>query len=226
MHAQLSQRYRVLLVDDHPIVRQGVASLLRQEEDMEICAEAESGPEALEALRTHNPSVIIVDISLRGSDGLELTKAIRGLCKIPILIMSMHDEAIYAERALRAGANGYIMKQEVAHQIVDALRCVIAGDTYVSASVRQSLLREFVRKGRTAASGSIDSLSDRELEVLRLIGEGQGTGQIAEVLNLSPRTIETYRAHIKDKMCISGSSELLRFAIQWVAAESVGHNIL
>jgi DNA-binding NarL/FixJ family response regulator len=207
----------ILLVDDHPIVRQGIRSLLAQAPDLEICAEAESAAEALSRIDKSHPDVAIVDISLVGTDGLELTKAIRARDKnLPILIMSMHDESLYAERALRAGANGYIMKQEVSDKIVGAIRRVLNGDIYVSDEIRQRILLG-IRSGHVdAAAAPVDRLSDRELEVFRLIGQGSGTRQIAEQLHLSVKTIETYRAHIKEKLNLDSATELVRFAVQWV----------
>ena len=212
----------VLLVDDHPIVRQGIGSLLAQVPDLRICAEAESAAEALSRIDEATPDVAIVDISLVGTDGLELTKAIRARDKdLPILIMSMHDESLYAERALRAGANGYIMKQEVSEKIVEALRRVLAGDIYVSDDVRQRILLGIRTGNADAKSAPVDRLSDRELEVFRLIGQGSGTRQIAEQLHLSVKTIETYRAHIKEKLNLDSATELVRFAVQWVEQGAV-----
>ena len=167
-------------------------------------------------LQETQPDVAIVDISLRGTDGLELTKAIREMeDAMPILIMSMHDEVLYAERALRAGANGYIMKDQVADNIVEAIRRVLRVDIYVSEGVRQRILRG-VRGIKDKNKPSVDRLSDRELEVFRLLGEGLGTRQIAEQLNLSIKTIESYRAHMKEKLNLSSGTELVRYAVQWV----------
>ena len=206
---------RLVVVDDHPIVRKGIQSLLAEEADLEICGEAESASEALGVIRKTHPHAIIVDISLKGTDGIELTKFVRAeFAKLPILIMSMHDETLYAERALRGGANGYIMKQEIADNVVNALRTVLKGEIYVSDGIRQTLLGRISGKIDASEASPLERLSDRELEVFRLIGQGHGTRQIAENLHLSVKTIETYRAHIKEKMNIDNATELVRQAVQ------------
>lgn len=207
---------RILIVDDHPIVRQGVRHVIEQEPDLRICAEAESATEALQALQQHQPDLAIVDISLKGTDGLELTKWIRAQNdQVPVLIMSMHDESLYAERVLRAGAYGYVMKAEVADRIVDAIRKVLKGEIYLSEKVGQNILHEV--SGRTTAmdESPIRQLSDRELEVFRLIGQGHGTRDIASLLHLSIKTIETYRSHIKEKLGLTSATQLVRYAAQW-----------
>jgi DNA-binding NarL/FixJ family response regulator len=207
----------VLVVDDHPIVRQGILSILEQEPDLTVCAEAESTGEALKAIKARKPDIAVIDISLKGADGLELTKAIRTQYPgLPVLIMSMHDESLYAERVLRAGANGYIMKQEVSDKIVDAIRQVLNNQVYVSEEVRQRILLGMRGHPADTASAPVQRLSDRELEVFRLIGRGYGTRQVAQQLFLSIKTIETYRAHIKDKLGLDNATELVRFAVQWV----------
>ena len=209
------QKVNVLIVDDHPIVRQGIKGLLEQEKDVVVCGEADSAGEALTFISSQRPSIIVLDISLNGSDGLELTKAIRARdAKLPILIMSMHDESLYAERALRAGANGYIMKKEVAGNLIQAVRRVLSGDIYVSENARQRILHN-VTGGAAAAESPVNRLSDRELEVFRLIGQGKGTQQIATELHLSVKTIETYRAHIKEKLDLKTATELVRYAVQF-----------
>lgn len=216
MSSQKLPSKNILIVDDHPIVRQGIKSLLASEPDLVVCGEAESSGDAFKQMRKLKPDVAIIDISLKGTDGLELTKALREMEEsMPILIMSMHDEVLYAERALRAGANGYIMKDQVADNIVEAVRRVLKGDIYVSEGVRQRILRG-VRGIKDKNKPSVDRLSDRELEVFRLLGEGLGTRQIAEQLKLSIKTIETYRAHIKEKLNLSSGTELVRYAVQWV----------
>ncbi len=215
-------KHRVLIVDDHPIVRQGLRSLVDQEDDLSVCGEAGSAGEALKALSTLKPDLLLVDISLKGPDGLELTKSVRALQPdIPILIVSMHDESLYAERVLRAGANGYIMKEEVAQNVVTAVRKVLGGDIYISDRMRQKILRGVAGQRSQSAVSSIDRLSDRELEVFRSIGQGRGTRQIAEDLHLSVKTIETYRAHIKEKLGLSNATELVRQAVQWVEHQSI-----
>ena len=209
--------YQILIVDDHPIVRKGIRALLEQEADFEVSGEAAGRSELLSTLRLDIPDLILLDISLQSSDGIEVTKAIRAeFGGVPILVVSMHDENLYAERSLRAGANGYIMKQEMAENVVKAIRQVLAGKIYVSDNVRQKVLRDLTHPNSDIHSTPIERLSDRELEVFRLIGEGKGTRQISEMMNLSIKTIETYRAHIKDKLAIKSASELARCAVSWV----------
>ncbi|MCS6770675.1 MAG: response regulator transcription factor [Kiritimatiellae bacterium] len=209
---------RILIVDDHPIVRQGIRALLEQQPDLVVCAEAESAGEALQALLKHKPDLVIVDISLKGHDGIELTKWVRAQDKrLPVLVLSMHDENLYAERALRAGAQGYLMKVEVGEKIVEAVRKVLAGEIYLNEKLGQSLLHEMTVRGAVSPEESpIRLLSDRELEVFRLIGQGHSTREIAQMLHLSVKTIETYRAHIKEKLGLSTAAQLVRSAIRWV----------
>ncbi len=215
-------KHRVLIVDDHPIVRQGLRSLIDQEQDLHVCGEAGSAGEALKSLSAAKPDLLLVDISLKGPDGLELTKSIRALePELPILIVSMHDETLYAERVLRAGANGYIMKEEVAQNVVHAVRKVLSGDIYMSDRMRQKILRGVAGQRSNTTSSAIERLSDRELEVFRLIGQGHGTRKIAEELHLSVKTIETYRAHIKEKLGLNNATELVRQAVQWVEQQSL-----
>lgn len=215
-HIQDGKKH-ILIVDDHPLVRKGIRSLLEQEPDFTVAGEAGSRGEVLDILRKQLPHMILLDISLQGSDGIEVTKAIRSeFDHVPILIVSMHDESLYAERALRAGANGYIMKQEVAENVIKAIRQVLDGKIYVSDSMRQKVLRDLTQPNADMKSTPMERLSDRELEVFRLIGEGRGTREIAESLHLSIKTIETYRAHIKEKLSIRSAAELARAAVNWV----------
>lgn len=210
-------RKSILIVDDHPLVRKGIRSLLEHEADFEVAGEASNRGEVLDILRRKLPHLILLDISLQGSDGIEVTKAIRSeFDHVPVLIVSMHDETLYAERALRAGANGYIMKHEMAENVIKAMRQVLDGKIYVSDNMRQKVLRDLTQPNAEAASTPMERLSDRELEVFRLIGEGRGTREIAESLHLSIKTIETYRAHIKDKLSIRSAAELARAAVNWV----------
>ncbi len=207
---------RILIVDDHPVVRQGIRHLLEQEPDLRIGAEAESAGEALQALKKQRPDMAIVDISLKGTDGIELTKWIRAQDPdLPVLVLSMHDENLYAERALRAGAHGYLMKAEVGDKIVSAVRKVLGGEIYLSDRVGQTIINEVTGRGAPLDDSPIRQLSDRELEVFRLIGEGLSTREIAGRLHLSVKTIETYRAHIKEKLGIANATQLVRVAAQW-----------
>lgn len=213
----------ILVVDDHPILRQGLTQLINQEVDLRVCGEADEEHTAIEAIAALKPDMVIVDIALKDTSGIELIKKIRvGNERLPILVLSMHDESLYTERALRAGANGYIMKQEAPDQIVKAIRRVLAGEIYVSEQIGSRLLRKIVHGRPTAIDSPIDNLSDRELEVFRLIGRGYRTRQIAEMLRLSVKTVESYREHIKHKMGFRDATELLQHAIQWVQGEKSG----
>jgi DNA-binding NarL/FixJ family response regulator len=214
-------RHRVLVVDDHPIVRQGITLMIEQEPDLEVCGEAEEARAALAVIRSARPDAVLLDISLPGPDGFELLKAIRGSHPaLPVLVLSMHDESMYAERALRAGANGYIMKQEATENVLVALRRVLRGEVYVSDRVASMMLRQIATgTGRTGET-PVARLSDRELEVFRLIGEGHGTRRIAEELYLSVKTVESYQAHIKEKLGLQSSRDLVQRAIEWKLAEA------
>ncbi|MGA2353663.1 MAG: response regulator transcription factor [Terriglobales bacterium] len=211
-----SRKKMVFVVDDHPIVRQGLALLINQEADLAVCGEAEEMQTALPAIQSMRPDILIVDISLNGPDGLELLKNVRITSpRLPVLILSMHDEAIYAERALRAGANGYIMKQEATERVLVALRRILSGEIYVSDRIANSMLQHYVRGVNPAEQSSMTELTDRELEVFRLIGDGLGTRQIAEALHLSVKTVESYQAHIKEKLSLRSGRELVQHAVEW-----------
>jgi DNA-binding NarL/FixJ family response regulator len=210
----------VFVVDDHPIVRQGLALLINQEPDLAVCGAAEEMQSALAAIHAVRPDILIVDISLNGPDGLELLKTVRlTMPRLPVLILSMHDESLYAERALRAGANGYIMKQEATEKVLVALRRILSGEIYVSDRIASSMMRHYVRGANLSEHSSISELTDRELEVFRLIGEGHGTRQIAEALHLSVKTVESYQAHIKEKLSLRSARELVQHAVQWNVRE-------
>lgn len=211
---------KILVVDDHPMIREGLVRLVDDEQDLAICGQADDAPEALKAISETKPDVVVVDISLKNSSGIELMKSIKAQYpKLPVLILSMHNEALYAERALRAGAMGYIMKQEASEKLLAAIRHVLVGQIYVSDKVSKRLIRKLARGKTDMVASPIDSLSDRELEVFHLIGQGYGTSQIAEKLYLSIKTIETYRTHIKEKLNLTNSRELLQYAIQWVSSQ-------
>jgi DNA-binding NarL/FixJ family response regulator len=210
----------VFVVDDHPIVRQGLTLLINQESDLTVCGEAEEMQSALASIFAVKPDIVIVDISLNGPDGLELLKNVRiSSPRLPVLVLSMHDESIYAERALRAGANGYIMKQEATEKVLVALRRILSGEIYVSDKIANSMLQHYVRGANPSEHSSIAELTDRELEVFRLIGEGHGTRQIAEALHLSIKTVESYQAHIKEKLALRSARELVQHAIEWSVRE-------
>ena len=207
---------RILLVDDHPIVRQGLSELIDNEKDLTICGTAEDMNKALEAIETLKPDLVLVDISLKGSNGIELLKNIKvRYPKMLVLMLSMHDESLYAVRALRSGASGYIMKQEATEKVLTAIRQVLRGEIYLSEKMEKKMMQQLVG-GRAARTGSpLEDLSDRELEVFNLIGQGHGTRQIAEELHLSIKTIESHRAHIKEKLNLKNATELVQYAIQW-----------
>ncbi len=210
---------RIFIVDDHPIVRQGLAILINREPDLVVCGDAEEANSALQGIENLKPNVVVVDISLNGPDGLDLLKSIRTRApNLPVLILSMLDELLYAERALRAGASGYIMKQEATEQVLVALRRILGGEIYVSDRMADKMLHRFVRGSAVETRSPITDLTDRELEVFRLIGEGHGTRQIAKDLHISVKTVESYQAHIKDKLSLKNGRELVQRAIQWTVS--------
>jgi DNA-binding NarL/FixJ family response regulator len=210
----------VFIVDDHPIVRQGLAQLIQQEPDLTVCGEAADVREARAALSRLRPDVVILDLSLRDSDGLELVKDIRNKHHgLPVLVLSMHDEDIYAERLLSSGANGYIMKQAAGEQLIMALRRVLAGGIYVSDRVGASMIERLAVSGRKQTMDPIERLSNREIQVLNLIGRGKTTREIAQDLNLSIKTIESHRQRIKKKLSLDTSPRLVQFAVNWYAGQ-------
>ncbi|HWD20283.1 MAG TPA: response regulator transcription factor [Verrucomicrobiae bacterium] len=213
---------RVLIVDDHPLLRKGVVELVNAEKDFEVVGEAEDTHRALTAIEVSKPDVALVDITLGGGSGIELLKDIRvRFPKLLVLVLSMHDETVYAHRALRAGASGYIMKQEGAERVVTALRKVMKGEVYLSERLGSRMLTTLVGGRATLTGSPIEALSDRELEVFTLIGHGHGTRPIAEKLHLSVKTIESHRAHIKEKLNLQNATELVHHAIQWVQSEKL-----
>ncbi len=210
------RKSRIFVVDDHPIVRQGLALMINAERDLFVCGEAEEAQTALQAIVECKPDILIIDISLNGPDGLELVKHVRTLLPgLPILILSMHDEATYAERALRAKANGYIMKQEATDKVLVAVRRILNGEIYLSERMANKILQQYMAGTGEVGQSRITELSDRELEVFRLIGDGHSTRRIAEELHLSVKTVETYQAHIKEKLLLRTGRELVQQAIFW-----------
>ena len=211
----------VLVVDDHPIVRQGIERLFESEPDLEVVASVDSADDALQAIDRHEIDVVTLDIGLRGGSGLDLIGQIRTRRPdLPILVLSMHQERSYAERVLRAGAQGYLMKQADPAEIVPAIRRILAGDLYLSPELADELVRRAV-DGADDGRPPAEQLSDREAEVVRLIGEGLATREVAERLSLSVKTIESYRANVKRKLGLKSGSELARFAYGWTS-RSVG----
>jgi DNA-binding NarL/FixJ family response regulator len=210
-----AKKKTVFIVDDHPLLRQGLALLVNRERDLVVCGEAEEAQAAMREIAQKKPDILIADISLNGPDGLDLLKNLRMLYpNLPVLILSMHDESIYAERALRARANGYIMKQEATEKVLIAVRRILSGDIYLSDRMANKLLHQYISGAPADMNSRLSVLSDRELEVFRLIGEGRSTRQIAEKLHLSIKTVETYQAHIKDKLSLHSGRELVQHAIQ------------
>jgi len=219
---QQLRKNKVFLVDDHPIVRQGLTLLINQERDLSVCGEAEEMHSALQSIESAKPDIVVLDISLNGPDGLDLLKHLRSRHpKLPVLMLSMHDESIYAERTLRAGANGYIMKQEATDKVLIALRRILSNEIYVSDRIANNMLRHYVRGDQGAQSSPVTELSDRELEIFRLIGQGHTTRQIANELHLSVKTVESYQAHIKEKLSLHSARELVQHAIRWTANDKI-----
>jgi DNA-binding NarL/FixJ family response regulator len=218
--ATAAARSTIFIVDDHPIVRQGLALLINREPDLAVCGDAEEAGTALRRIEELKPDLIVVDVSLNGPDGLDLLKDIRARdSNLPVLILSMLDESLYAERALRAGANGYIMKQEATDRVLVAIRRILDGEIYLSDRMSNRMLQRFAGGAGLEQRSPVANLTDRELEVFRLIGEGHATRQIAQELHISVKTVESYQAHIKDKLSLKNARELVQRAIQWTIAD-------
>lgn len=210
---------RILIVDDHPMMREGLAQLIDNEPDLVAASQAESAGQALQIIGGSVPDLLLVDISLPDKSGLELIKDVHTLHPdLPILVVSMHDESIYAERVLRAGGRGYIMKQEGGKKLMEAIRQVLSGRIYVSEKISAKILENFSGK-RENSDSPVEKLSDREFEVFQLLGQGQGTRQIAQHLHLSVKTVEVHRANIRRKLELGTGGELVRYAIRWNEAE-------
>jgi len=213
---RMKSKLRVLLVDDHPLVRRGAAEMINEQPDMEVCGETGAAGEALTLVKQTNPHLVLVDLSLSSGHGIELIEQIRAYnSEIKMIVASVHDEELYAERSLRAGAVGYINKQEASDKLVEAIRHVLGGDVYLSGNMANHMLRSMVN-GEQPEGDPVRTLSNRELEVFELIGEGKTTKQVAAQLHLSPKTIETHREKIKMKLNLGSSTELTRRAVQWV----------
>jgi DNA-binding NarL/FixJ family response regulator len=207
---------KIFLVDDHPLVREWLTNLIHQQPDLRVCGESEEAAHALQAIAATQPDVAIVDLSLKQSSGIELIKNLKALQPgVAIIVLSMYDERLYAERALRAGARGYIMKSETAKKVITVIRQVLAGKIYMSETLATMFAEKFV-DGRLPANGSlVDQLSDRELEVFQLLGNGCETRQVAESMNVSMKTVQAHCAHIKEKLMLTNAAELLREAVRW-----------
>jgi len=212
----MTKKIKVVLVDDHPLVREGLVTLIGQEADLQLCGEASTEPEALALVDSIRPEIAIVDISLENGSGLDLIRNLRALHpEVTVLVLSMHDESLYAERALRAGARGYIMKREAAKKVIAGIRAVHGGRLYVSDRIAARMAEKFVEGRSLAAPSPVEQLSDRELEVFELLGRGQGTRQIAEHLHVGFKTVQAYCARIKEKLKLANATELLREAMRW-----------
>jgi len=214
-------RHLVFIVDDHPLVREGLANLINQQTDVAVCGEAEDSGGAIAGITTIQPDVVLVDISLKNESGLELVKTLKNqFPDLAVIVLSMHDEALYAERALHAGARGYVMKRETTKNVLTAIRRVLKGDVYVSDRVVNSMAKRMSSR-KTAAAEPVERLSDRELEIFRLLGQGRTPSQIAEDLRLSLKTVQAYCARAKEKFGVTSLTELLRAAIRWEDAMHV-----
>src|SRR5216117_1304521 len=214
---------RIVIVDDHPLFRKGLTELIHSEKNhFAVCGEAGNAAEAMEVIPRLNPELAIVDLSLPGANGIELIKNIRAeFPKLPILVLSMHDESLYALRALRAGAEGYVMKHEAMANVIQAIHEVFNGRPYLSPAMAAQVITKFAHRGSQSEADAVERLTDRELEILELIGKDNEVRQIAKLLHLSPKTVETHRAHIKEKLNLQNARQVTRFAVQWVGARNV-----
>jgi DNA-binding NarL/FixJ family response regulator len=215
-------KHRIFVVDDHPLVREGLTNLINGQDDLMVCGEAEDSAEAIAGIARTQPDIALIDISLKNESGLELVKNLENQSPpVALIVLSMHDEILYAERVLRAGARGYVMKRETTKNVLAAIRRVLEGGVYVSERVINSIARRLALSNKELASSPIDHLSDRELEIFRLLGQGRTTPQIAEDLHLSLKTVQAYCARAKEKFGVDSLGELLRAAIRWEEAAHV-----
>jgi DNA-binding NarL/FixJ family response regulator len=209
----------IVIVDDHPLFRHGLAQLINSDNGYAVCGEASSAPEAMTLVRKLQPRLVIVDLGLKGPNGIELTKSLRAeFPKIPVLILSMHEEPTYAVRSLRAGANGYVTKQDALGSVLIGVREVLDGRVYLSPSMASEVISNVLLTNPEPGSDPTSSLTDRELEILERIGKGEEVKDIAKTLHLSPKTVETHRAHIKEKLKLTNARQVARFAVQWMSA--------
>jgi DNA-binding NarL/FixJ family response regulator len=213
---------RIVIVDDHPLFRKGLEQLIHSDGAFAVCGEAGNAAEAMEVIRELDPDLAIVDLTLPGANGIELIKNIRAeFSKLPILVLSMHDESLYALRALRAGAEGYVMKHEAMANVIQAIHEVFSGRPYLSPAMASQIITKFAQGRSQGEVDATERLSDRELEILELIGKGNEVPQIAKALHLSPKTVETHRAHIKEKLNLANARQVARLAVQWVSARGI-----
>jgi DNA-binding NarL/FixJ family response regulator len=218
-----SGRKRIMIVDDHPMMRAGLMQLINKQPDMEVCGEAGSPAEAKKLLPDSHPDLILVDISMKGASGLEFIRDVSSAHgHVPMLVVSMHDEKVYAERALRAGACGYIMKEQSAGYLIVALHRVLEGGIYLSQEMSSRLLKNLAGPASSNADSPLQKLTDREFEVFRLIGQGQTTEEIARQLHISPKTVDVHRFQIKDKLHLDSSTALVHYAVHWSHIDESG----
>ena len=216
-------RRRILVIDDHPFMRAGLAQLIDRQADMQVCGEAGNPAEAVRELARCSPDLVLTDITMPGRSGLDFIKDILAMnAKLPVLVVSMHDEAIYAERVLRAGARGYIMKEAGGENLLAAIRRIMQGEVYLSPAMSARILENLSGRRPRGSSSPIEKLTDREFEVFRLIGQGKSTRDIAAQLNLSSKTVDVHRGHIKEKLELKDTTALVRHAVRWVETQSIG----
>ena len=219
---RLTVRKRIYVVDDHPITRRGLTQLINHERDLIVCGEADSATHALEEIPLLRPDLILLDLSLPRKSGLTLLKEIRALCEgVAVLVLSMHDETIYAERVLRAGGRGYIMKNQGGEKLLQAIRQVLEGKIYVSENMSVNLVDAFAGRPQRCGEANLGRLTDREFEVFQLVGEGLAAREIGQRMHLSPKTVDTHRLHIKDKLRLPSLPDLRRYAVRWAATQDL-----
>lgn len=213
---ETAEKKKVFIVDDHPLIREGITQLLNCESDLTVSGEASDMPEALQKIKELVPDLAIIDINLKGCSGLELTSTLHALYpNLPILILSMHDESLYIDRVLKAGAKGFLMKDEAPNHVITAIRQILNGEIYVSESLKENFVQRFVSGGKVINRISPESLSTRELEVLQLVGQGLSTRQISKALHISIKTVDSHYANIKLKLSLKNSNELIQYAVKW-----------
>jgi DNA-binding NarL/FixJ family response regulator len=221
MSETASARHRLLIVDDHPLFREGLRQIIERDPDLTVCGETATAAEALNAIPQIHPDLVLVDISLGGTSGIDLIKTIRNdYEELPVLVVSMHEESLYAERALRAGAMGYIMKHEPGKTVKTAIHKVLGGEMYLSEKMSSAVISKFMRGQGDRPASPIELLSDRELEVFRMLGQGKGTRQIAQDLDITIATVNSFRNRIKEKLHLKTATEVMLHAIQWSREEA------
>ncbi|HIG27330.1 MAG TPA: response regulator transcription factor [Verrucomicrobiales bacterium] len=218
---KIDERKKILTVDDHPIMRQGLIQLIENEPDLMICSEAQSAEEVVSKVIEFEPDLVLADITLPGRNGIELIKDLQAMKPdLPVLVLSMHDESMYAERVLRAGGRGYIMKQEGGKKLIEAIRQVLDGQISVSKKMAAKILEIFSGSETKGVQSPVDRLTNREIEVFQFLGQGLSTRQIAQQLHLSVKTVEVHRAHIKEKLGIESAPKLMRYAVCWLESQN------